>query len=164
MPQQSAIVARQKLEQGPFDAKATNRMDVKFGTSGLRGKADVLLGGAAAAYTRAFCDYCLQAGHSRDGEAIFVARDLRESSPKITAQVLAAIRGCGFTPADCGAVPTPALAYYAMARNAPSIMVTGSHIPADRNGLKFYLPEGEIDKEEYETRRRELETSLVTSR
>jgi phosphomannomutase len=27
-------------------------------------------------------------------------------------------------------------------------MVTGSHIPADRNGLKFYSPAGEIDKED----------------
>ena len=27
-------------------------------------------------------------------------------------------------------------------------MVTGSHIPADRNGLKFYTPEGEITKAE----------------
>ncbi len=25
-------------------------------------------------------------------------------------------------------------------------MVTGSHIPADRNGIKFYRPDGEIDK------------------
>lgn len=25
-------------------------------------------------------------------------------------------------------------------------MVTGSHIPADRNGLKFYTPAGEITK------------------
>lgn len=25
-------------------------------------------------------------------------------------------------------------------------MVTGSHIPADRNGLKFYVPSGEISK------------------
>ena len=27
-------------------------------------------------------------------------------------------------------------------------MVTGSHIPADRNGLKFYRPDGEIDKDD----------------
>ncbi len=25
-------------------------------------------------------------------------------------------------------------------------MVTGSHIPFDRNGLKFYRPDGEISK------------------
>lgn len=27
-------------------------------------------------------------------------------------------------------------------------MVTGSHIPFDRNGLKFYRPDGEITKED----------------
>ncbi|TXI07732.1 MAG: phosphomannomutase, partial [Rhizobium sp.] len=26
------------------------------------------------------------------------------------------------------------------------LMITGSHIPADRNGIKFYRPDGEIDK------------------
>ncbi|ATU93995.1 phosphomannomutase [Phyllobacterium zundukense] len=34
----------------------------------------------------------------------------------------------------------------ALKLKAPAIMVTGSHIPADRNGLKFYRPDGEIDK------------------
>jgi phosphomannomutase len=27
-------------------------------------------------------------------------------------------------------------------------MVTGSHIPADRNGIKFYRPKGEVLKED----------------
>jgi phosphomannomutase len=27
-------------------------------------------------------------------------------------------------------------------------MITGSHIPADRNGIKFYRPDGEIDKDD----------------
>ncbi len=27
-------------------------------------------------------------------------------------------------------------------------MITGSHIPADRNGLKFYVPSGEISKQD----------------
>lgn len=43
-----------------------------------------------------------------------------------------------------GAVPTPVLAL--AARNAAAIMITGSHIPADRNGLKFYTRSGEITK------------------
>ncbi len=47
---------------------------------------------------------------------------------------------------DCGAAPTPALALAAMRAGAASVMVTGSHIPADRNGLKFYTPAGEITK------------------
>ncbi len=33
-----------------------------------------------------------------------------------------------------------------MQDNIPCIMVTGSHIPFDRNGLKFYRPDGEISK------------------
>ena len=46
----------------------------------------------------------------------------------------------------CGHVPTPALAYYAFARKIPSLMVTGSHIPDDRNGIKFHRTTGEVLK------------------
>lgn len=49
---------------------------------------------------------------------------------------------------DCGALPTPALALEGMARGLPSIMVTGSHIPFDRYGLKFALASGEITRED----------------
>ncbi|MGZ5056125.1 MAG: phosphomannomutase, partial [Methylobacter sp.] len=45
-----------------------------------------------------------------------------------------------------GVLPTPALAYYAQEQNIPAIMITGSHIPFDRNGVKFYHPSGEITK------------------
>jgi phosphomannomutase len=38
------------------------------------------------------------------------------------------------------------LAYLAKESGIPAIMVTGSHIPFDRNGLKFYRPDGEISK------------------
>ena len=43
-------------------------------------------------------------------------------------------------------MPTPALAYVAQEGAIPAITVTGSHIPFDRNGLKLYLPDGEISK------------------
>lgn len=59
-----------------------------------------------------------------------------------------AVAAMGFVPVDCGALPTPALALHAMATGSAAIMVTGSHIPADRNGLKFYLPTGEITKDD----------------
>src|SRR6185312_3990828 len=52
----------------------------------------------------------------------------------------------GFAALDCGELPTPALALAALTLGAPAVMVTGSHIPADRNGLKFYLGSGEITK------------------
>lgn len=47
-----------------------------------------------------------------------------------------------------GVLPTPALAYSAQEDKIPAIMVTGSHIPFDRNGIKFYRLDGEISKED----------------
>jgi len=118
---------------------------LKFGTSGLRGLASALEGPATERYTRAFLGYLRGIGRLGSGQ-LFVARDLRVSSPAIVARVVAAARAAGVAPVDCGIVPTPALALHAMAENAPAIMVTGSHIPGDRNGLKFYTARGEISK------------------
>ena len=54
----------------------------------------------------------------------------------------------GLEPIYLGVLPTPALAYYAFGKGCLSIMVTGSHIPADYNGLKFYRHDGELTKED----------------
>ena len=59
---------------------------------------------------------------------------------------MAALAASGLQPVDCGPIPTPALAFYARQHGGAALMVTGSHIPADRNGIKFYAPKGEIDK------------------
>lgn len=120
---------------------------LKFGTSGLRGLASQLQGRAARRYVAAFLEYLRGRGLAGSGE-VFIARDFRASSPAIAADCAAAIAATGFKPVDCGTLPTPALALHAMALGGSSIMVTGSHIPADRNGLKFYTPLGEITKED----------------
>jgi len=43
-------------------------------------------------------------------------------------------------------VPSPAVAAYGFAYRIPSLMVTGSHIPDDRNGIKFNRTDGEVLK------------------
>lgn len=121
-------------------------MSVKFGTSGLRGLSVDLKGQTAALYSAAFARHLLESGLARPGDAVLVARDFRDSSPEIAATCMGALARAGLKPVDCGTVPTPALALYGLANRAASIMVTGSHIPADRNGIKFYRPDGEIDK------------------
>ena len=115
-------------------------MALKFGTSGLRGLVTEMTPDAVAGYTHAFLTACT------GSELLCVGRDLRPSSPRIAGDVMAVARQMGCAVIDCGAVPTPALALAAEARGAAAIMVTGSHIPADRNGLKFYTPRGEITK------------------
>jgi phosphomannomutase len=121
-------------------------MSLKFGTSGLRGLSIDLKGRAAAVYATAFARHLVNAGLAKAGDPILVGRDFRDSSPDIAATAIGALARCGLVPLDVGAIPTPALALYGLSLKAASIMVTGSHIPADRNGIKFYRPDGEIDK------------------
>ena len=119
---------------------------LKFGTSGLRGLSADLIGRASALYATAFARYLLKSGHAKSGDLVLVGRDFRESSPAISATCIGALKRAGLTPIDCGTLPTPALALYGLQLKAASLMITGSHIPADRNGIKFYRPDGEIDK------------------
>ena len=116
---------------------------LKFGTSGLRGLVTDLVGGPSYTYARAFFRSVSADESSRE---VVIGRDLRDSSPGIASTVADAAAATGFTAIDCGALPTPALALEAMRRGAYAVMVTGSHIPEDRNGLKFYRPDGEITK------------------
>ncbi len=116
-------------------------MAPKFGTSGLRGLVTELTPDLVGAHVTAFLRACPV------GTGLFVGRDLRDSSPRIAADVIAAARAQGVAVTDCGALPTPALALAATGAGAAAVMVTGSHIPADRNGLKFYTPAGEITKD-----------------
>lgn len=121
-------------------------MAAKFGTSGLRGLVGELTDGTAAAHAQAFGRHLKNTGQAQAGAPVFIGRDLRGSSPDIALQCASALIAEGLIPVDCGVLPTPALALHAMASGAGALMVTGSHIPADRNGVKFYRPDGEIDK------------------
>lgn len=118
----------------------TKTLPPQFGTSGLRGLVRALTPDLVAAYTRAFLAACPTGG------AVHLGWDLRESSPAIAEAVARAVTAAGQDVTVHGPLPTPALALRAGQAGQAAIMVTGSHIPADRNGLKFYTPDGEISK------------------
>ncbi len=129
--------------------------ELSFGTSGLRGLARDMTDLEIYINVRGYLDHVRTSGGLFPGETIAIARDLREvdpttgrsSSPRIARAVVQAIRDTGpFRVENCGTVPTPALAFYSLSRRAVGIMVTGSHIPADRNGVKFYKKDGEVLK------------------
>lgn len=122
-----------------------NLMDnsgVCFGTSGVRGLVSKMTHALCFAYVQAF----LQVITAKPGSHIAIAVDLRPSSPDIAAACAAAAHHLGVHVVFCGALPTPALAYFSQTQSIPGIMVTGSHIPFDRNGIKFYSVNGEITK------------------
>ncbi|MGR3707920.1 MAG: phosphomannomutase [Alterinioella nitratireducens] len=112
----------------------------KFGTSGLRGLVAEMTPDLIANHVTAYL-----AGFPEIG-TLYIGRDLRPSSPDIANTVVETALAAGIDVVDCGALPTPALALASLSAGAGAIMVTGSHIPADRNGLKFYTPQGEISK------------------
>lgn len=121
-------------------------MAAKFGTSGLRGLVEEITDGTCDKYVRGYLQHLKNSKLAQEGSKVYIGYDLRASSPLICEQTIAAAIKENFVPVNCADLPTPALAFYAMNNGAASIMITGSHIPADRNGIKFYRPDGEIDK------------------
>ncbi len=112
-----------------------------FGTSGVRGLVSSLTPGLCRAYVEAFL-----AMLEAPPKSLLIGHDLRPSSPDIARACHDAARRKGIATVNAGVLPTPALALAAEALGCPAIMVTGSHIPFDRNGMKFYRAEGEISK------------------
>jgi phosphomannomutase len=136
--------------------------ELKFGTSGRRGRvADIA---QLEVYLNALAELeYLQSlpraeGGIVRGEEFFLAYDLRPSSTSLVPEmggrgeiaqaVVAAIEAAGMRAVNLGRIPTPALACYALSRGRGSMMVTGSHIPFDRNGYKTYSSRGELLKEQ----------------
>lgn len=114
---------------------------VSFGTSGARG----LVSAFTDAYCRTFTQALLQVVGGNIA-TLLIGHDLRPSSPAIAAACMAAAEDAGVAVRFAGAVPTPALALASRDMRVAAILVTGSHIPADRNGLKAYTPRGELTK------------------
>ncbi|WP_462320370.1 phosphomannomutase [Halochromatium sp.] len=123
---------------------------VKFGTSGARGRVEDMTDLVCYAYAQGFLRYLLGIGALSTGSKVGLAGDFRASTPRILGACAKAVTDIGCQPVNLGRIPTPALAAYGIANGWPTMMITGSHIPDDRNGIKFNLPSGEILKQDEE--------------
>lgn len=135
---------------------------LKFGTSGRRGKVQDLTHLEIYINVSAELEYLLKLppdlGGIKEGDEIYIGYDLRPSSTScvpigsgrggIIEAVVQAVRDARLEPVNAGSVPTPALMYYATNMKKASIMITGSHIPFDRNGYKLHTSKGELRKED----------------
>ena len=123
---------------------------VGFGTSGVRGLVADMTDEVCFAYVTAFLQYVQQQNLIATTKKIALAGDLRSSTPRIMNAVAAACVSMGFEAINAGNIPSPAVALYGLKHSIPTIMVTGSHIPDNRNGIKFNTPLGEILKPDEE--------------
>ncbi len=138
------MLTRNNLEDTQASCKEViGQSGIAFGTSGARGLEEQFTDEVCAAFTVAFLTVMCEQG---EVSQVAIGMDRRPSSPDIAAACGAAARAMGIQVVDYGILPTPALALHAMSEGVPAVMITGSHIPFDRNGLKFYRPDGEIDK------------------
>ena len=125
---------------------------LRFGTSGRRGKVLDLTQLEIYINARAELEY-LQSLPDHEGGIIrddnfYYAYDLRPSSPKIAQAIVQAACDAGMKPVNLGRIPTPALTSFAIEHGKGSIMITGSHIPFERNGYKCNTAQGELLKKD----------------
>ena len=125
------------------------RSGVAFGTSGARGLASAMTDLVCYAYTRGFLQYLESIGDwQRRDAAVAVAGDFRPSTGRVMEAVSRAVEDMGSRVVCCGRIPSPAVALFGLENRVPAIMVTGSNIPDDRNGIKFNRASGELLKQD----------------
>ena len=95
---------------------------------------------------RAFCAW-YEAKYFKKPAAIAVGHDVRISTERILERVTAAINDAGIDVLDCGLCSTPSMFMLLKSGRAcgASIMITASHLPSDRNGLKFFTESGGLE-------------------
>ncbi len=124
--------------------------NIKFGTSGMRGKVSDWTNEVIYFSVVSFLKSHLSTYPNISFNRVAIAGDLRPSTDHFLEVVSTAIKDLGYGVDYCGKISTPALMLYSVKNSIPSIMVTGSHIPDDRNGLKFHKYDGEILKSDEE--------------
>jgi phosphomannomutase len=121
---------------------------VHFGTSGVRGRVVDMTDEVCWVYAAGFIQYLQDNQQLTQGDTIAIAGDLRSSTDRIMKVLAQAIVDQGYVPVNLGTIPSPAIALYGLEHGIATMMVTGSHIPEDRNGIKFNTASGEILKED----------------
>ena len=117
-----------------------------FGTSGLRGLVKDITDLEVYINVKGALRYLLGSGDIRANSRIVIAGDLRPSTERIMRACVQAIFDSGCQVENAGKIPTPALVSHAITQHSAGVMVTGSHIPFDRNGIKINKSVGEVLK------------------
>ncbi|RWR74956.1 Alpha-D-phosphohexomutase superfamily [Cinnamomum micranthum f. kanehirae] len=137
-----------------------NGSDIRgIALEGEKGRAVDLTPQAVHAIAESFGDWVID-GLGRTGEShsgararISVGRDPRISGPTLSVAVFAGLGFAGCLVFDMGLATTPACYMSTLLTSFAydaSIMMTASHLPSTRNGLKFFTPKGGLTSTEVE--------------
>ena len=106
----------------------------------LNGNVAMKLGQAFAAWLKT---------NGRDLKKVAVGTDSRISGNKLKKAFIDGLTDSGFDVLDCGLASTPAMFMTTINENIGvegGVMLTASHLPFNRNGMKFFTEKGGFDK------------------
>lgn len=132
-----------------------------FGTSGLRGLVTDITDLEAYINVKAALRYLFSIGDIRARSGVVIAGDLRPSTDRIMRACAQAVVDSDCQVEYAGKIPTPALIFHAISTRRAGVMVSGSHIPFDRNGIKINKSVGEVLKSDEPGITREIERVRV---
>lgn len=105
---------------------------------------------AADAISQAFAIWLSQRTHKTDLK-VAIGRDSRITGPDLVNACVGGLTAQGVNVMDCGMASTPAMFMTTVDDKLAAdgaIMVTASHLPMNRNGLKFFTKDGGLEKED----------------
>ena len=86
-----------------------------------------------------------------DDVNLAIGVDSRISGPALKEAFIKGVTEVGHTIYDCGLASTPAMFMTTIDKNRPvhgGVMITASHLPFNRNGIKFFTKDGGLEKED----------------
>lgn len=82
---------------------------------------------------------------------IAVGNDSRITAESLRTAIISGIQSAGASALNCGLASTPAMFMSTVMKElgcSGSVMITASHLPYNRNGFKFFTPEGGLEKKD----------------
>ncbi len=131
--------------------KLQNGSDIRgIALAGIEGENPNLTEEAARLLTKGFVRWLSEkSSKPADSLKIAVGRDSRLSGAALSSFALEEIASAGAAALDCGLASTPAMymsTVFPEYKCDGAIMVTASHLPWNRNGFKYFAPDGGLNK------------------
>ncbi len=116
-------------------------MSIKFGTDGIRGRADVEL-------TSNIAYKIGKSLHKIGLKTIVLGYDTRKSGKLLAESIALGAISSGINVIKVGIVPTPCIIYYSKIKKIGGVMITASHNPYYDNGIKIVRDGRKIARED----------------
>jgi len=143
----------QKIADERAIMKLANGSDIRgVATAGVADEKVNLTSEAANRIASGFVDFL--AGKTKKAPRdlrIAVGHDSRISASTLKMAIFEALTAAGIRPLDCGMASTPAMfmsTIFDETNMDGAIMITASHLPYNRNGLKFFTKKGGVEHED----------------